>query len=167
MAMDQTTEFVIENREQLVEALRSRKEFLGLSNAFVEAQLLMTSGGCDKVLGPSQTSGFSIAMLFDFVELFGARLVIRVDAESEARMATRWERRDERAVRPQSRLSKKLTKVATAQFYQHLSKLGNEARKAKLPPEARSNIARAAALSRWQRHRAAVKASAHSEGSSA
>jgi hypothetical protein len=54
---------VIENRDQLVEALRSRKELLGLSNAYVEAQLLIANGGCDKVLGPSQTIGFSVAVI--------------------------------------------------------------------------------------------------------
>src|ERR1700733_712157 len=112
MAMDQTTELVIENRDELVAALRSRKEFLGLSNAWIEAQLHMTDGGADKILGPSQAKGFSVAVLFDLVELFGARLLIRVDAESEARMATRWERRDERAVRSQKRISKELLKIA-------------------------------------------------------
>jgi hypothetical protein len=165
--MDQTTELVIENREQLVEALRSRKQLLGLSNAFVEAQLLMTAGGCDKVLGPSQTSGFSIAMLFDFVELFGARLLIRVDAESEARMATRWERRDERAVRPQKRISAKLLELAQPIIQQKLGRAGGLKRAACLPAKQRSRIARAAAISRWKQHRAAVKAASASEGASA
>jgi hypothetical protein len=184
--MDQTTELVIENREQLVEALRSRKELLGLSNAFVEAQLLMTAGGCDKVLGPSQTSGFSIAMLFDFVELFGARLLIRVDAESEARMATRWERRDERAVRSPKRISKELLKIAKPLLFADLGRSGGKARAAsisatlaskigrkagrarmrQLTREQRSEFGRAAALSRWDQHRAAAKAASASEGAS-
>jgi hypothetical protein len=159
------TEFVIHSRSDLVDALRSRKEELGLSNSFVEAQLQMTDGGCDKVLGPTQERGLSVPVMLDMLELFGARLVIQVDAESEARMRTRWERRDERSVRPQKRLSKKLMNLALSQFYGRLSRVGNKARSAKLPPEARSNIARAAAVSRWQRHRAAVKAA--SEGARA
>ena len=57
--------------------------------------------------------------------------------------------------------------IAIGQFYTRLSKLGNDARKAKLPPEARSNIARLAAVSRWQRHRAAVKAASVSESAQA
>jgi hypothetical protein len=165
--MDQTAELVIENREQLIEALRSRKELLGLSNAFVEAQLHMADGGCDKVLGPSQAKGFGVAVMLDMIELFGGRLVIQVTPETEARMQRRWERRDERAVRPQNRLSKKLMQIASAQFYQRLSRLGNEARKVKLPPEARSNIARAAALSRWKQRRAAAKAASAAEGAQA
>ena len=39
--MNQTAEHVIRNRDDLIETLRSRKEQLGLSNAFVEAQLQM------------------------------------------------------------------------------------------------------------------------------
>jgi hypothetical protein len=106
--MDQPTEHVIHNRLDLAEALRSRKEQLGLSNAFVEAQLQMTDGGCDKVLGPTQAKGMSILVMLDMIELFGARLVIQVNAETEARMRQRWERREERNVRPQKRLSRKL-----------------------------------------------------------
>jgi hypothetical protein len=167
MATDRTTEFVIENREQLVEALRSRKEFLGLSNAWIEAQLHMTDGGADKILGPSQAKGFSVAVLFDLVELFGARLVIRVDAESEARMATRWERRDERAVRSPKRISQKLLELAQPIIQQKLGRAGGLKRAACLPAKQRSRIARAAALSRWKQHRAALKAASVSEGASA
>jgi hypothetical protein len=50
--------------------------------------------------------------------------------------------------------------LAQQVFFKRLSKLGNDARKAKLPPEVRSGIARTAALSRWRQHRAAVKAAA-------
>jgi hypothetical protein len=160
------SEQVIRNRDDLIEALRSRKELLGLSNAFVEDQLQMADGHCDKLLGPTQRKGMSIPVLLDMVELFGGRLVFQVDAETEARMQARWERRDAGKVRRPRRLSACLMGIARAQLYLGLSQLGNNARKAKLPPEARSRIARAAALSRWQRHRAAVKAAA-SEGARA
>jgi hypothetical protein len=156
-------EYVIRNRDDLIEALRSRKDELGLSNGFVEGQLLMADGHCDKLLGPSQCKGMSIPVLLDMIELFGAQLVIKIDAETEAKMRERWERRDAGKVHPPRRLSAHLMRVARAQLYLGLSQLGNNARKAKLPPEARSRIARAAAISRWQRHRAAVKAAA-SEG---
>jgi hypothetical protein len=153
----------IRNRGDLVEVLRARKTELGLSNAFVEAQLQMTDGGCDKVLGPTQAMGFSIAVMFDMVELFGGRLVFEVDAETEARMRNRWERREERNVREPHRVSKAILERARPAFYRQLSRLGNEARKKMLPPEARKRIARAAAVCRWQRHRAAAVKAA-SEG---
>jgi hypothetical protein len=157
----------IRNRNDLVEVLRARKTELGLSNAFVEAQLQMTDGGCDKVLGPTRAMGFSIAVMFDMVELFGGRLVFEVDAETEARMRDRWERREERNVREPRRVSKAILERARPAFYRQLSRLGNEARKKMLPPEARKRIARAAAISRWRRHRAAVKAASISEGAPA
>jgi hypothetical protein len=164
--MMSVSEYVIRNRDDLVEALRSRKDELNLSNSFVEHQLQMSDGHCDKLLGPTQRKGMSIPVLFDMIELFGLSLVLRIDAVTEARMRDRWERRDPGKVHPPRRLSVHLMRIAKAQLYSGLSKLGNEARKVKLPREARSSIARAAALSRWQRHRAAVKA-AVSEGTQA
>jgi hypothetical protein len=160
MAASMDQQYVIRNRDDLIEALRSRREQLGLSNAYVEHQLQMSDGHCDKLLGPSQAKGMSIPVMLDMIELFGARMVIEVDAESEARMQKRWERREEGKVHPPRRLSAHLMRIARAQLYTRLSQLGNEARKIKLPREARSSIARAAAISRWQRHRAAVKAAA-------
>jgi len=157
-------EYVIRNRDDLIEALRSRKDELNLSNGFVEHQLQMGDGACNKILGPTQSKGLSLFVLLDMIELFGGQLVIQVDAETEARMRERWERRDAGKVHPPRRLSAHLMRIAATQFYKRLSQLGNEARKVKLPREARSSIARAAALSRWQRHRAAVKAASLSEG---
>jgi hypothetical protein len=102
----------------------------------------------------------SADLIGDLMSLFGVELVLRVNRDLEAKMTRRYERRDERRVRSQKRVSKKLMGLALSQFSRRLSKIGNNARRAKLPPEARSNIARAAALSRWQRHRATVNAAA-------
>jgi hypothetical protein len=161
------TEFVIRCTDDLVEAFRARKEQLGLSNAAIEEQLLMATGTCDKYLGPSRTLQLNAVAIEALMTLFGVELVMPVNPELEARMCARLERRDERQVRPQSRLSRQLMEVANKQFYARLSKLGNEARKAKLPPEARKRIAPAAAISRWQRHCAAVKAASIPEGAQA
>jgi hypothetical protein len=155
------------NRDDLIEVLRARKAELGLSNSFVDAQLQMAEGGCDKVLGPSQAKGMSLLVMFDFVELFGGKLVFEVDAETEARMRDRWERREERNVREPGRVSKAILERARPAFYRQLSRLGNEARTKMLPPEARKRIARAAAVCRWRRHRAAVKATSAAEGAQA
>jgi hypothetical protein len=161
----ETAEHVIRCSDDLVEAFRARKVQLGLSNETVEEQLLMAAGTADKYLGPSRSKQLTARVIQDLMTLLGVELVMRVNPELEARMHDRCERRDERQVRPQSRLSGRLMEIANKQLYTRLSKLGNEARKAKLPPEARSNIARAAAVARWQRHRAAKRASL-SEGAS-
>jgi hypothetical protein len=157
-------EYLIRSASDLVEAFRAKKTQRGLSNSAVEAELLWADGMCDKYLGPTRTKELSASKIEDLMTLFGVELVMRVNPELEARIRDRCERRDERQVRLQSRLSRRLMEIASTQLYASLSKLGNEARKAKLPPEARSNIARVAAVSRWQRHRAAMKAASASEG---
>jgi hypothetical protein len=161
------TEFVIRCADDLVEAFRARKEQLGISNAAIEEHLLMASGTADKYLGPTRSASLTWRVTEDFMTLFGIEFVMRINPDLEAKMRDRLQRRDERQVRPQSRLSRQLMEVATSQFYARLSKLGNEARRVKLPAEARSRIARAAAVSRWQRHRAAVKAASIPEGAQA
>jgi hypothetical protein len=140
-------EYVIRNLDDLLEVLRLRKNELGLSNALVEHELQMGSGACDKILGPTQRKGMSIPVLLDTIELFGARLVIRIDAETEARMKARWERRDAKKVHPPRRLSERLMEIARKQFFQELSACGNAARRAKVSAKARSRIARLAATS--------------------
>jgi hypothetical protein len=146
-------EYVIRNRDDLIEVLRSRKDELGLSNGFIEHQLQMGDGACNKILGPTQSKGMSILVLLDMIELFGLSLSLRTDAAAEARMQARYERRDAVKVRRQRRLSERLMGIARKQFYEELSACGNAARRAKVSAKARSRIARAAATCRWK-HRA-------------
>jgi hypothetical protein len=151
---------IIHSRDDLVEVLRARKAQLGLSNAFVEAQLLMSGGGCDKVLGPAQVKGMSVAVMFDLIELFGGRLVFQVDPEIEAKMRPRWEKREERNVRRAKRLSKAVLARAAPLLFAALGKAGGTKRAKSLTAKQRKEIARTAALSRWRIHRAAVRARA-------
>jgi hypothetical protein len=62
----------------------------------------------------------------------------------------------------QAQFSQLLSFHANTQIAEQVM-IGNAA-KVKLPPEARSDIARAAATSRWRRHRAAIKARAVADG---
>jgi hypothetical protein len=163
--MDPTAELVIRCSDDMVEAFRARKEQLGLSNAAIEEQLLMAAGTCDKYLGPTRSAGLTWRVTEDVMTLFGIELVMRVNPDLEAKMLERLQRRDERQVRPQKKLSKELLAIARKQFFQELSACGNAARKAKVSAKARSRIARVAALSRWKH--AAVKAASASEGASA
>jgi hypothetical protein len=154
--------------DDLIEYIRARKEELGLSNAFIEDKCHMAEGHVDKILGPSQVNNLSKFTMDYFLTLFAIELVPRVDEVQAEKMRPMWEGREERNVRvPGRRLSKAILERARPLFYRQLSVLGNAARKAKLPPEARSRIARAAALRRWQRRRAALKASAMAESAGA
>jgi hypothetical protein len=92
---------------------------------------------------------------------------MRVSPELEARMQGRLERRDQRVVRPHKRIGKDLMKIAKSQLFAELGKRGGAKRAERLTVKQRSEIARTAALSRWQRHRAAVKAASVSEGANA
>jgi hypothetical protein len=162
--MDQTTELVIRCSDDMVEALRARKEQLGLSNAAIEEQLLMAAGTCDKYLGPTRSASLTWRVTEDVMTLFGVELVMRVNPELEAKMLERLERRDERAVRSPKRISAKLLELAQPIIQQKLGRAGGLKRAACLPAKQRSRIARAAAISRWNQHRAAAKAATHSEG---
>jgi hypothetical protein len=165
--MNQTADLVIRCSDDMVEAFRARKAQRGLSNGTVEAQLLWADGMCDKYLGPSRTLQLTAAVIEDFMTLFGVELVMRVNPELEAKMLERLERRDERAVRSPKRISQKLLELAQPIIQQKLGRAGGLKRAACLPAKQRSRIARAGAISRWKRHRAAAKAAVHSEGLSA
>jgi hypothetical protein len=165
--MADEAKMIIRSADDLVEAFRVRKAQLGISNAEIEAQLLWSDGMADKFLGPSRTLQLTAPVIEDLMSLFAIEFTMQINRDLDAKRRGRLQRRDERQVRPQSRLSRQLMEVANRQLYARLSQLGNEARKAKLPPEARQRIARAAARARWQRHRAAAEAAAVSEGTQA
>jgi hypothetical protein len=98
----------------------------------------------------------SILVMLDMIELFGARLVIQVNAETEAKMQGRWERRNERLTRPHRRFSKELLALARSQLFAELGKRGGARRAASLTAKQRSEIARSGAMAR---HRVAASAS--------
>jgi len=154
---------VIGSRDDLVEVLRARKDELGLSNEFIEEALLMTSGGADKILGPTRQKGLSWPVAFDMVELFGGKLVFQIDPATEARMRQRWERRDPAKVHPSTRVSRAILARAAPLLFAALGRAGGTKRARSLTAKQRKEIARAAALSRWRLHRAAAKARATAE----
>jgi hypothetical protein len=88
---------IIHSRDDLVEVLRARKAQLGLSNAFVEAQLQLSDGGCDRRGGlPSRmrfaargqyaprrsraSTSFNTAASRDGVATAGARPLVKASA---------------------------------------------------------------------------------------
>jgi hypothetical protein len=142
---------VVTCRDDLVEALRNRKAEIGLSNAFIETALHMTDGGCDKILGPAMIKGLTLPVAFDLLELFGCRLKVEVDPELEARMRDRYERRDERRVRPQKRISKALMERVKPLLFAELGRAGGKARAANIAATLASKIGRKAGRARMRR----------------
>jgi hypothetical protein len=96
---------------------------------------------------------------------FPRGLVFEVDAETEARMRAKWERRDAGKVHPSRRVSKAILARAAPLLFAALGKAGGAARAARLSAKQRKKIARTAALSRWRLHRAAAKVRAIAEAS--
>jgi hypothetical protein len=146
-----TGEHVIRNRDDFIEALRARKDEIGLSNSYIEHALHLGAGGCDKYLGPSRTKNLSLLMALDLVELLGSMLALKRDAETEARMAPRWERRDEAQVRRCSRVSMRLVEACRPMVLRELTSKASKARKTKMTAAARKRIAKLAARARWSR----------------
>jgi hypothetical protein len=154
---------VISSRDGLVEALHARKAELNLSNSYVEDSLHMAAGGVDKLLGPSRVKGLTLLVALDLVELFGCKLMLLPCPETEARMRSKWEQRDARKVHPSKRVSKTILARAAPLLFAALGRAGGARRAECLTAKQRREIARAAALSRWRLHRAAVKARATAE----
>lgn len=155
---------IIACRDDLVEALRSRKAELNLSNEFVENATHMTDGGCDKVLGPSQQKGMSWDVAFNLVELFGCRLVIEPSPDNEAKWRPTWERRESLKVHPQKcrfprGVVRKMGRLGgqnriaslTPASHIEMSRKGGKARLRKMTKAQRSESARRAAFARWRK----------------
>jgi hypothetical protein len=155
-SMDPTIERVIRCGDDLVEVFRARKAQLRLSNAEIEAQLLLAGGIIDKYLGPSRTKQLLPQLVDDLMTYFGIEFVVRINPELEAKMQARYERRDEAQVRPHRRLSKELLAIARSQLFAELGKRGGVKRAASLTAKQRSGIARSGAMAR---HRVAASAS--------
>jgi hypothetical protein len=85
------------------------------------------------------------------VELFGGRLVFQVDAETEARMRERWERRDEAQVRRCNRVSKRLIEACRPAVLRELASKAGKARMTTMTAAARRRIAKLAARARWSK----------------
>jgi hypothetical protein len=149
---------------ELVDRLRERKAELGLSDAFVEEQLLLGAGGFTKYLGRCPTKTIN-GKLGDFLEVLGLQLRVEPNPEAEARMRSRWEQRDNSRVHPsRRRVSQAVMEIARPLVLEAMSKAANEARTRMLPGKQRAAIARKAARAKWRIHRAAARARAIAEG---
>jgi hypothetical protein len=144
---------IIRTYEGMLEAFHARKAGLGLSNEECERLAGLTKGHLDKQIGPSRVRNIT-PMMFDVLcELFAVELHLVVNVEAAERMAARWERRDDRAVRVNaSVISKSLIDKAKPVIFREIGVQLREARK-KLKPSTRRRIARQAARARWRRRK--------------
>lgn len=150
----------VRNSDDMIEALCTIKNRLQLSNAFLEAMGLLVEGHIDKVLGPTRAKNLS-PMIFDLLcECLAVQFEMKINLDAVKRMESRWEAREQRNVRFDTRApSKKIIERAKPHVLRDFSALGNAARNAMLPGEHRSKIAKKAARIRWKNQRARERVS--------
>jgi len=149
---------VIRNYEELVDALRTRKNGLQLSNATVDRLAGLTDGHTDKILGPTATKGFSRMTVDLLLQVFAVKLVMVEDVEAAQVMAERWEQRNSSQFRAiPNRLSKALLERAKPLVFKDIQRSAGlksrAGRMSKLSPKRRKQIAKKAIRTRWKRHR--------------
>lgn len=149
----------IRSHADLIEALRARKNELGLSNRLCDDLGGLTSGHTDKVLGPTGSRGLTPLTLDVLLEMFAVELVMRPNLEAAKRMEARWERRAEGQVAPpKTVISKQLIEKAAPHVIRTFSAKGGAARAIKLTGKLRSKIARKGGLARAKKARKQAKA---------
>ncbi len=137
--------------DDLIAALRARKDRLRLTDATMDALAGWQSGYTGKLFGPSQVKKLGGLSFELALATLGVRLELVEDPETVAMMERRWEQRARPANVDAHRISETLKRRVLPQIMRDLSKKAADARKAKIRPSTRRRIARLAAKARWRR----------------
>jgi hypothetical protein len=141
-----------------------RKSALGLSNELLDHLIPLSSGHCDKVLGPSRQRGLSQVTLDGMLAALALKLVVVEDPEQAARMRSRWEGRDHRQLRPPARIAKATLRHATPHVVRELGRRGGLKTWRKIPdPRLRGRLMSELAKLRWHADRSASAPAAQQE----
>jgi hypothetical protein len=128
------------------EALRRRIGEVGITlETLEELSGATTRGYATKILGEPPLKRAQLETFLWLIEALGLELILRINPQTAAKMAPRYiKRKLARVVRPGDA-------SPIGDFFQRLSRLGNEARSRELSPERRSELARHAANARWSK----------------
>lgn len=97
---------LLTSADDLLTAVRARKEQLGLSNENLEELAGFCAGAVGKYLGPARVKSPTISSLELLFGALGVGVVLVEDAEAAKRMAHRWDRRNADRVRDNGRVAK-------------------------------------------------------------
>jgi|SRR6516162_2352183 len=139
------------SHDELVDAMRARKESLGLSNAFVDDLIMLAGGHCDKLLGPARKRGLSPFTMDAMLSALALKLIVVEDIEQAARMQSRWDSRDARQVRSPVRtaaIGAAMVRRARPAVIRELGRRGGVARWRGVAPEVRRELMTAVSWSR-------------------
>lgn len=144
----------ISSYPELVDAFRTIKARLGLSNKWCDDVCDIADGHTDKVLGPTQAKNITPILFSMFCQVFAVRFRMEVDPAAVRKMEAEWQKREEGKVAfPEWRISKKLVKKAKPLVMKETGQLGGMVTAYMRTPEQRSEAARKAAKSRWKKAR--------------
>ena len=145
---------VVRRHQDVTEVFRMMKDHLGLTNEFCDAVGGLTSGHTDKILGPSELKNWGPTTFDLFCEMFAIEFHVRIDMAAVKRMEEVWEARAKpRSLPKPPKLSDKMLKRVAPHVAKVTGRNGGIARSAMLTPKQRSEIARIAALARWEAER--------------
>jgi hypothetical protein len=152
------TPTIIGSIEELLAALRARRDELQISNETIDDIAGLSDRHASKLLAanfPSRNLGkISFPLILGALGLGIARVEIVEDPEAIARVQGRWLKWKRLPYgSPRIRLSPAALECARPVILRDLSKLGNAARSALLPAKKRSEISRHAAKCRWRKQR--------------
>jgi hypothetical protein len=136
------------SHNELIDVLRARKEQLGLSNAWIEHTIQLADGHCDKVLGPARERGLSQLTIDGLLAVLAIKLVVVEDEAAVARMRPMWDGRDQKQVRPPSRIAKSAIARALPYAVRALGRAGGVARWRGVDPEVRRKLMTAVSRAR-------------------
>jgi hypothetical protein len=141
----------IHDYAELHAALRARADQLEVSRQWLDKHSGLQNGYCGKLLSPTRIKNIGAQSLGPLLTVLGLRILLAEDPASMARMASRLEKRDQRAVRqltvgkPKKRVYPKLGSAWGK--YMAARRILSQS------PKRRSQIARIAGVSRWLKWR--------------
>jgi transcriptional regulator with XRE-family HTH domain len=141
--------------DQLIEALRARISEVGLSYRVLEEIAGMAEGQVAKYLSDARVKNLSVSSLLQISEAIGVRGVFISDERLLRKYRPLYEMRDAAKAHAhrRARLGATTLKRVRPVILSELGKKANAARNAKLSPETRRALARAAAMARWRGRR--------------
>jgi hypothetical protein len=154
---------VFENGDDLVEQLRRRASYIGLSHQLIEELAEMAEGSAGKYLSALKVKSLTIASLAKIGRVLGVSAILYVDPALVREMQSSWSKRDERRVhtKRQVSLGKAQLRRVLKPVASEMGRRGGVARMAKLTIEERRAIGRRGAAVRWAHRNLAREADVH------
>jgi hypothetical protein len=141
------------SHNELIEAMRARKEALGLSNAWIEHAMNLSEGHCDKILGPARERGLSQLSIDGLLSVLAIKLIIVEDETAAARIRPMWSGRNQAQVRPPARIAASLIRRALPHAARELGRRGGLKTWRNIAPQVRTKLMTDLIKRRWSKER--------------